>query len=223
MKNKIIITILLLLLGTTLYAQYERESSWIVRINGNLSYLTDKAKQDLRTSLKTTENAKGYGVELGYKGFLTSKSGLFIEGSANIFWSKLPYNELFYATVDPSIPMPTASRVFWLCEDCKESGIGIKTVVGYDLRLFSKLSVEFFIGPEFRCVLNFDPNEQVEISKDLNRFYFRWHGGIGFNYWRFNLNATFSTDIHNRGKTKYRPMYYRLNYVTVALGYRFGL
>ncbi len=207
----IIVTLLISLFGINLFAQSDRESLWLVRINGSYDFLVYQNDYDTKTK------ANEFSIEAGYKRFIKSNKGFYIEGDFNYYWSKgeLPHNIIFYG--DKVGPYQFTDKI-------KERGATLKILFGYDFRFFYHSSLELFTGFEARFSQYYSSGRSWN-DDCLKKFYPRWQAGVGINYWRFNLNCTFSTDLCNRAnKSRKKSGYsYRLNYLSVGLAYRFGL
>lgn len=210
--KKVLFIISLLICCTSLYAQADRESFSLIRVNGTQTSLCNDSK------LKHwvyDNNKMGWSVEVGGKAFLIKGRGFFIEGTAQLYWSRLPVNYIAWGGSDEE---------FVCCDDgFRETGFGLKAVGGYDFSLGNNFSLEIFGGPVVNYAANFGPKGKDPKNK-VHRFNYRLQVGVGLNYKRFNLSFAFSDDFVNRGKTYYDVHYkYRTYSFSVGLAYRFPL
>ena len=159
----------------------------------------------------------GGSLELGGKWFLCSTNGIFIEGSALLYYSNQPY-----ATV--SLLGADIEKVVIGTSAIKEPGFGCSAAFGYDFILNRNLSLEVFTGPILKSAFNLEPKDQM-YKEYVNKLSFRWKLGAGLNIKDFNFNVSFSEDVLNRGKrfessVKKR---YRTYSVSIGVAYRFSL
>ena len=88
--KKVLFIISLLICCTSLYAQADRESFSLIRVNGTQTSLCNDSK--FKRFGKYDNNKMGWSVEVGGKAFLIRGKGFFIEGTAQFYWSRLPVN-----------------------------------------------------------------------------------------------------------------------------------
>lgn len=208
MKTKLLFLAVFVLFSTLSFAQSDRESLSLIRVNGTYSAFASGKRAT------NSENGKlGYSIELGGKAFLSNSNGLFIEGTGQFFWTHLPFNTALVGG---------GNTGYIIGQDyLRECGFGIKGVFGYDFILNNYLSLEVFSGPIVNLTVNYGPsNNTWDYKHYLNRFNYRWQAGVGLNFKQFGVNATFTDDLVNRGKHHHT---YRTYMISLGIAYHFSI
>ncbi|MDO4756296.1 MAG: hypothetical protein Q4A54_08130 [Parabacteroides sp.] len=155
--------------------------------------------------------------------------GIYIEPQLSYYYMK--YNE---EDLNLSIGYPgttgyesyTAMRIAGLVEH----GFGVSLHLGYNLKLYNKLSVDLYFAPDYRyaiqsCNLG-GYYDYLEVDKNYgvaiyDPGYWTLKGGVGVNYGVISLNFSYGkyvSDRFNINKDAMRPGIF-----TLALGFKFGL
>ena len=203
--KKVFIALLTCLIYNSLAAQTDRGSIGLVRINGTSNFYNSVHYYDHNKNQRN--GTAGFSLELGGKQFLGG-SNLFLEEPAGFVFSELPF---------PEYPLVVgAPNQYPLLEKGNETGILGSVVLGYQVQLKNHLSVDFFAGPDFRYLFNYNAKfGDTNVDLPFHKSNLKLKAGANLNIKRFNISLFASQDLLDRGKDSYR-------YKTIIVGLGFG-
>lgn len=204
MKKSFLILTLLLIIVEFSFAQTDRGYIGFIRINGTANYYNSiKGNQGY-----SQNGTLGFSVELGAKQFL-EQSNLFLEETMGFVYSKLPSSKPMHYT-------EKAGYLIW--DKGHETGAAASFVLGYQFPMKNNLSVDVFVGPDFRYLFDYKTQVNTSAAKCLHKANLRLKTGVNMNINHLSISLFASPDLLDRGKGTDR---YRTVQVGVGIGYYF--
>ncbi|MBQ3383021.1 MAG: hypothetical protein IJG54_06800 [Bacteroidales bacterium] len=206
MKKVLISIILIIGLYSMSFAQTDRGSIGLVRLNGTANFYNS-----IKIGDKYSQNGTlGFSLDFGAKQFL-GQSNLFLEETTGFVYSKMP--SLMSMHFDP---YPGWESPYVFLQKGREAGVSASLILGYQFPVKNNLSIDVFAGPEFRylfkykCLYDNRPN--------LHKANLRLKAGANLNINSLNISLFASPDLLDRGKGVGR---YRTVQVGIGVGYYF--
>ncbi|MBO4692143.1 MAG: hypothetical protein J5604_05145 [Bacteroidales bacterium] len=211
MKSKFYLIVILLLFGTTVSAQYNRESLSFIGLNYGSSFL-QKERESVGDYKKWSPSIS---IELGGHWYLNHNKSIFIDGSILGFISEGHRGYTWGSSY-------SGTYKWYFTHLPEEKGIGVSAISGYEILIKKKLSLDLFTGFQFRQSIKRD-------GLNVLRKDYLWKSGIGLNYGRLRINAGFyqslidrrSNTLINGSCKEFRPYHTSMIYVGAAFRFSF--